>query len=99
MTPTRKKYIDREGVAQDAGLDGVEGIIGWYVRRGWPRSTRTSSDWENLNKYAELFKTSESGDQGQFLRGDPSYVSNDEAIIKNLGPELQSRCGRQRGVP
>ena len=42
------------------------------------------TDWKNLNKYADLFKTSESGDKGQFLLGDPSYVSNDQAIIDNL---------------
>ena len=29
------------------------------------------TDWENLNKYADLFKTSESGGKGQFLDGDP----------------------------
>ena len=48
------------------------------------RSIRTSSTATNLNKYAELFKTSESGDQGQFLGSDPSFVTNDEALIKNL---------------
>jgi len=41
-------------------------------------------DSENLNKYAELFKTSESGEQGQFLASDPTFVTNDEALIKNL---------------
>ena len=42
------------------------------------------TDWKNLNKYAELFKTSESGNQGQLLDGDPSFVTNDEALVKNL---------------
>ena len=41
-------------------------------------------DWKNLNKYADLFKTSESGGKGQLLDGDPSYVTNDEALVKNL---------------
>ena len=40
--------------------------------------------WKNLNKYASLFKTSESGGKGQLLDGDPSYVTNDEALVKNL---------------
>jgi len=31
-----------------------------------------------------LFKTSESGGKGQLLDGDPSYVTNDEALVKNL---------------
>jgi glycine betaine/proline transport system substrate-binding protein len=40
-------------------------------------------DYQNLNKYADLFKTTESGDQGQLLDGDPSYVTYDEALVKN----------------
>jgi len=42
-------------------------------------------DWNNLNKYADQFKTTESGDKGQFLAGDPSFVTNDEALVTNLG--------------
>ena len=42
------------------------------------------TDWKNLNKYADLFKTSESGSKGQLLDGDPTYVTNDEAMVKNL---------------
>jgi glycine betaine/proline transport system substrate-binding protein len=42
----------------------------------WP--TYRTSDWRNLNKYAHLFKTSESGDKGQLLDGDPAYVTNDD---------------------
>nr|BFE87325.1 hypothetical protein GCM10020093_099260 [Planobispora longispora] len=42
------------------------------------------TDYKNLNKYAHLFKTSESGDKGQLLFGDPSYVSHEKALIKNL---------------
>ena len=42
------------------------------------------TNWKNLNKYASKFKTSESGGKGQFLDGDPSYVTNDEALVKNL---------------
>ena len=42
------------------------------------------TDYKNLNKYANLFKTSESGGKGQLLDGDPSYVTNDAALVKNL---------------
>ena len=42
------------------------------------------TDYKNLNKYADLFKTSESGDKGQFLGSDPSYVQYDEALVTNL---------------
>ena len=43
------------------------------------------TDWNNLNKYADLFKTPESGGKGQFLGGDPTFVQYDEALIANLG--------------
>ena len=39
---------------------------GWMVDE-YPDIT----DWNNLNKYADLFKTSESGDKGQFLGSRP----------------------------
>jgi glycine betaine/proline transport system substrate-binding protein len=79
-----KKYITDTGVAQDAGLNGVNGIIGWYVPEWMATQYPDIVDSDNLNKYAELFKTSESGDQGQFLASDPTFVTNDEALIKNL---------------
>jgi glycine betaine/proline transport system substrate-binding protein len=42
------------------------------------------TNWKNLNKYADLFKTSESGGKGQLLDGDPGFVTNDAALVKNL---------------
>jgi glycine betaine/proline transport system substrate-binding protein len=77
-------YITEKGVAQDAGLNGVTGIIGWYVPHWMVEEYPDITDWENLNGYAELFKTSESGDQGQFLGSDPTFVTNDQALIDNL---------------
>ena len=79
-----KTYITDKGVAQDAGLNGVDGIIGWYVPEWMATDHPDIVDSANLNKYADLFKTSESGDQGQFLASDPTFVTNDEALIKNL---------------
>jgi len=77
-------YVDSLVVAQDAGPMGVVGTIGWYVP-GWIAEEYPDiTDWESLNGLADLFRTSESGDKGQFLLGDPSYVSNDEALIRNL---------------
>jgi glycine betaine/proline transport system substrate-binding protein len=79
-----KKYIQTDKLAQDAGPNGVTGIIGWYVP-GWMVDKYPDiTDWNNLNKYADLFKTSESGDKGQFLGSDPTFVQYDEALIANL---------------
>jgi glycine betaine/proline transport system substrate-binding protein len=79
-----KKYIQETKLATDAGANGVTGIIGWYVP-GWMIDKYPDlADWNNLNKYADLFKTSESGDKGQFLGSDPTFVQYDEALIANL---------------
>jgi glycine betaine/proline transport system substrate-binding protein len=80
----KQKYIDQLGKVEDAGLTGNEGIIGWYVPPWMAEKYPDITDWNNLNKYADLFKTSESGGKGQLLDGDPSYVTNDEALVTNL---------------
>jgi glycine betaine/proline transport system substrate-binding protein len=81
----KKTYIDEKKVAVSAGVTGNQGIIGWYVPPWLAAAHPDILDWNNLNKYADQFKTSESGDKGQFLDGDPSYVTNDEALMTNLG--------------
>jgi len=88
-----KKYIDDQGSVEDAGLTGNEGIIGWYVPPWMAEKYPDITDWKNLNKYADMFKTSESGDKGQLLDGDPSYVTNDEALVKNLNLDYQVVVG------
>jgi glycine betaine/proline transport system substrate-binding protein len=79
-----KKYIDGQGTVVDAGPTGNDGIIGWYVPPWMAEKYPDITDWKNLNKYSDMFETSESGDKGQLLDGDPSYVTNDEALVKNL---------------
>ncbi|MEH0447768.1 ABC transporter substrate-binding protein [Streptomyces sp. B21-102] len=80
----KKKYITGQKTAVDAGATGNEGLIGWYVPPWLAKEHPDITDWKNLNKYAAEFKTSESGGKGQLLDGDPSYVTNDEALVKNL---------------
>jgi glycine betaine/proline transport system substrate-binding protein len=79
-----QKYITDQKTAQDAGVNGNVGVIGWYVPPWMAQQYPDITDWNNLNKYADLFKTTESGGQGQLLDGDPSFVTNDEALVKNL---------------
>jgi len=80
----KKKYIDEKGVAVALGPNGNQGVIGWYVPEWMATKYPDITDYKNLNKYADMFKTSESGGKGQLLDGDPSYVTNDEALVKNL---------------
>jgi glycine betaine/proline transport system substrate-binding protein len=79
-----KKYITDQKVAVDLGETGNKGVIGWYVPPWLAKEHPDVLDWNNLNKYADEFKTSESGGKGQLLDGDPSYVTNDAALVKNL---------------
>jgi glycine betaine/proline transport system substrate-binding protein len=79
-----KKYITEQKVAQDAGQTGNIGKIGWWVPPWMATKYPDITDWKNLNKYADLFKTTESGGKGQLLDGDPGFVTNDAALVKNL---------------
>jgi glycine betaine/proline transport system substrate-binding protein len=79
-----KKYIQTDKLAVDAGPMGVKGIIGWYVPKWMVDKYPDITDWNNLNKYADLFKTSESGDKGQFLGASPAFVQYDAALAANL---------------
>ncbi|TNC22353.1 ABC transporter substrate-binding protein [Amycolatopsis alkalitolerans] len=80
----KKKYITEQKTAVEAGSTGVKGQIGWYVPPWLAKAHPDVLDWHNLNKYADMFKTSESEGKGQLLDGDPSFVTNDEALVKNL---------------
>lgn len=80
---------EADGTAVDLGSPGNVGIIGWYVP-GWLAEEHPDIlDWQNLNKYAKEFATTESGGMGQFLGSDPTYTQYDEAIIKNLGLDFK----------
>ena len=80
-----KKYIDeqRHGRGRRPDRQRRASSAG-TSRRGWPRSTPTSPTGRTSTSTPTMFKTSESGGKGQLLDGDPSYVTNDEALVKNL---------------
>ncbi len=80
----KKKYVTDQKVAVEVGPSGNKGVIGWYLPPWLAAAQPELKDWKNLNKAAAQFKTSESGGKGQLLDGDPSFVTNDEALVKNL---------------
>ena len=79
-------YIDEKKTVVDIGLLGPAAKIGWYVPTFVVDEHPELATWEGFKdpELAKLFATAESGDLGQFLMGDPSYVSYDEQIIANL---------------
>lgn len=81
----KKKYVEERKTLVTGGPTGGEGIIGWYVPKYVVDANPDITSWKNLNKHKQLFVTPESGGKGQFLGGSASYVTNDVALIKNLG--------------
>ena len=81
-----KTYIDEKKTIVDIGKLGPTAKIGWYVPKFALDENPSLKTWEGLKDavLAKKFATAASGDQGQFLMGDPSYVSYDEQIITNL---------------
>ena len=96
-----QKYITEQKVVEDIGPLGVIGKISWYVPTYVVEQHPDLATWEGYKKpeNAALFKTSETGDKGQFLTGDPAWVQYDEDIIKNLGLNFQVvKTGSEQGV-
>ncbi|MFI5977358.1 ABC transporter substrate-binding protein [Streptomyces sp. NPDC051452] len=84
-----KRYVEDKKTIADAGELGVTGHIGWFVPTYLARQHPDITDWRNLNKYASLFHTAESGGKGQLMDGSPSYVTNDKALVANLKLDYQ----------
>lgn len=80
------EYI-KTGKLEDLGPLGVVGKIGWFIPTYMLKDHPELATWEGFKKpeNAALFKTAETGEAGQFIGGDPSFVQFDEALIKNLG--------------
>jgi glycine betaine/proline transport system substrate-binding protein len=83
------KYIEGGGGVVDGGKLGVIGNIGWFIPTYLLETNPKLATWEGIKGNESLFQTAESGDQGQFLAGDPSFVSYDEEIAKSLGLDLK----------
>lgn len=88
-------YITDKKSVVDLGVLGPEAKIGWYVPTFVVDEHPELATWEGFKdpELAKLFATAESGDLGQFLMGDPSYVTYDEQIIANLGLPLKYVVG------
>ena len=85
----KQQYVEEQKTAVLAGPTGNTGTIGWWVPPWLAEEYPDITDWRNLNRYAPMFTTSESGGKGQLLDGDPSFVTNDEALVKNLDLDYQ----------
>jgi glycine betaine/proline transport system substrate-binding protein len=79
-----EQYIEKQKSVVMGGPLGVEGHIGWFIPQYLMDEHPEFETWEGLKGNEELFQTPESGDQGMFLGGDPSYVQKDKELIEAL---------------
>ncbi len=78
-------YVTKEKSIVDLGGSGVVGHIGWFIPTYLMKQHPEFKTWSGLKGKESLFKSPESGSQGMFLGGDPSYVQKDAQLIKALG--------------
>lgn len=79
-------YIEEQKSVENVGQLGPVGVIGWFMPSYMVEKDPDLATWEGFKKpeTAELFATAETGDKGQFLAGDQSWVQYDADIINNL---------------
>lgn len=85
------QYIDTQQAIENGGPLGPIGKIGWFIPTYLLTEHPELATWEGFAspEAAALFATAETGDQGQFLAGDTSWVQYDADIIRNLGLDFQ----------
>ncbi len=80
-----KQYITKQHTVVMGGWNGVTGHIGWFIPTYLMKKYPQFKTWKGLKGKESIFKSPESGSQGMFLGGDPSYVQKDQQLIKALG--------------
>jgi glycine betaine/proline transport system substrate-binding protein len=80
-----RHFVTKEKSIVDLGPSGVVGHIGWFIPTYLMKQHPEFKTWKGLKGKESLFKSPESGSQGMFLGGDPSYVQKDQQLIKALG--------------
>jgi glycine betaine/proline transport system substrate-binding protein len=84
-TAQYKQYINQQHTVVMGGPNGVIGHIGWFIPTYLMKQYPQFKTWKGLKGHESLFKSPESGSQGMFLGGDPSYVQKDQQLIQLLG--------------
>ena len=88
-TDQYKQYAVKQKTVVLEGPNGVLGVIGWYIPDYLMKQYPQFKTWKGLKGKESIFKSPESGSQGMFLGGDPSYVQKDKELIQALGLNLK----------
>jgi glycine betaine/proline transport system substrate-binding protein len=80
-----KQYVTKQKSVVLVGSNGLVGHIGWFLPKYLLKQYPEFKTWRGLKGKESVFRSPESGSQGMFLGGDPSYVQKDKELIQTLG--------------
>jgi glycine betaine/proline transport system substrate-binding protein len=78
------QYVTKQKSVVLVRDNGLVGHIGWFIPRYLLKQYPQFKTWRGLKGKETVFRTPESGSQGMFLGGDPSYVQKDKQLIELL---------------
>jgi glycine betaine/proline transport system substrate-binding protein len=83
------QFVKKQKSVVLVGSNGLVGHIGWFIPKYLLKPNPQFKTWRGLKGKESLFKSPESGSQGMFLGGDPSYVQKDKQLIELLGLDFK----------
>jgi len=84
-----KQFVTKQKSVVLVGSNGLTGHIGWFIPKYLLAQYPAFKTWKGLKGKETVFKSPESGSQGMFLGGDPSYVQKDKELIELLGLDFK----------
>ena len=84
-----KQFVTKQKSVVLVGSNGLVGHIGWFIPKYLMKQYPAFKTWKGLKGKESVFKSPESGSQGMFLGGDPSYVQKDKELIETLGLDFK----------
>ncbi|MBA2642818.1 MAG: glycine/betaine ABC transporter substrate-binding protein [Actinobacteria bacterium] len=83
------QYVAKQKSVVFVGSNGLTGHIGWFIPKYLLKQYPQFKTWRGLKGKEDVFKSAESGSQGMFLGGDPSYQQKDKELIEALGLDFK----------
>jgi glycine betaine/proline transport system substrate-binding protein len=83
------QYVTKQKTVLFVGSNGLLGHIGWFIPKYLLKQYPQFKTWRGLKGKEALFKGPESGSQGIFLGGDPSFQQKDKELIEALGLDFK----------
>jgi glycine betaine/proline transport system substrate-binding protein len=88
-TDQYKQFVAKQKSVVLVRSNGLVGHIGWFIPKYLLKQYPQFKTWRGLKGKESVFKSPESGSQGMFLGGDPSYVQKDKELIDLLGLDFK----------